>query len=61
MKNTQNNTKNDFYWRCTVCGYEYESENLPKDYVCPVCGAFAPKFERRSHREDNEGKDGKTE
>ena len=22
---------------CTVCGYVYEGESLPADYVCPVC------------------------
>lgn len=29
-------------WVCTVCGYVYDGdipfENLPDDYVCPVCG-----------------------
>ena len=24
---------------CTVCGYVYEGESLPADYVCPVCKA----------------------
>ena len=24
-------------WRCLVCGYSYERENMPEDYVCPVC------------------------
>lgn len=24
-------------WRCAVCGYVYEGETLPKDYVCPIC------------------------
>lgn len=32
-------------WRCTVCGYVYEGESLPEDYVCPVCKAPASKFE----------------
>lgn len=22
---------------CEVCGYVYEGEELPKDYICPVC------------------------
>ena len=22
---------------CTVCGYVYEGDTLPEDYVCPVC------------------------
>ena len=29
---------------CTVCGYVYEGESLPADYVCPVCKAPAHKF-----------------
>ena len=26
-------------WKCTICGYIYEGEELPLDYVCPLCGA----------------------
>ena len=22
---------------CTVCGYVYEGEELPDDFVCPLC------------------------
>ena len=29
---------------CTVCGYVYEGEKLPDDYVCPVCGVGAELF-----------------
>jgi len=25
-------------WVCSVCGYIYEGEELPDDFVCPVCG-----------------------
>ncbi len=32
-------------WRCLLCGFEYEGETLPEDYVCPVCGADASNFE----------------
>ena len=31
-------------WKCTVCGYVYEGETLPEDFVCPVCKAPASKF-----------------
>ncbi|MGN1103555.1 MAG: flavin reductase [Candidatus Coproplasma sp.] len=24
-------------WRCSVCGYEYEGEELPDDFTCPWC------------------------
>lgn len=32
-------------WKCKVCGYVYEGAELPKDYVCPVCGHDASDFE----------------
>lgn len=33
---------------CTVCGYEFEGdfENLPEDWVCPVCGVGKEQFEK---------------
>lgn len=48
---------------CTVCGYVYDPEKgdpdngivpgipfeeLPDDWVCPVCGAGKDKFEREN-------------
>ena len=33
-------------YRCTVCGYVYEGDTLPPDFVCPICGAPASKFEK---------------
>ena len=48
-------------WRCTVCGYCYDPEkgdpdngidpetdfeDLPDDWVCPVCGAEKDDFEK---------------
>ena len=30
---------------CTVCGYVYEGDELPDDYVCPVCYHGADAFE----------------
>lgn len=41
-ENTDGTTK----WRCTVCGYEYEGEELPEDYICPVCKHPASDFEK---------------
>ena len=35
-------------WRCAVCGYEYEGEELPADYTCPLCKHGAADFERVS-------------
>jgi flavin reductase (DIM6/NTAB) family NADH-FMN oxidoreductase RutF/rubredoxin len=33
-------------WRCTVCGYVYEGEELPPDFVCPWCKHPASDFEK---------------
>lgn len=33
-------------WRCKICGYIYEGENLPADYICPVCKHGAVDFEK---------------
>ena len=35
-------------WRCTVCGYIYEGEELPSDFVCPLCKHPASDFEKVS-------------
>ena len=31
-------------WICTVCGYIYEGETLPDDFVCPTCKHPASDF-----------------
>ena len=33
-------------WRCTVCGYIYEGDELPADYICPLCKHPASDFEK---------------
>ncbi len=33
-------------WRCTICGYEYVGEELPTDFICPVCNHPASYFEK---------------
>ncbi len=25
-------------WKCKICGYVYEADELPKDFICPICG-----------------------
>lgn len=32
-------------FRCTICDYVYEGEELPADFICPVCGHPAEDFE----------------
>lgn len=33
-------------WRCTICGYIYEGEELPADFICPLCKHPASDFEK---------------
>ena len=37
----------DYGWKCTVCGYIYEGEEVPDDYQCPICRAPKSKFVQR--------------
>ena len=39
-------------WRCTVCGYEYVGEELPEDFVCPICKHPASDFEKSAAAAD---------
>ena len=32
-------------WRCKICGYIYEGDELPADFVCPLCKHPAEDFE----------------
>ena len=32
-------------WVCRVCGYIYEGETLPEDFICPICKHPASDFE----------------
>lgn len=31
-------------WVCTICGYIYEGETLPDDFICPLCKHPASDF-----------------
>lgn len=33
-------------WRCKICGYIYEGEVLPSDFICPICKHGAIDFEK---------------
>lgn len=33
-------------WVCKICGYVYEGEELPADYICPLCKHGAEDFEK---------------
>lgn len=32
-------------WICKICGYVYEGEELPADFICPICKHGAVDFE----------------
>lgn len=40
--------KNDqgVVWRCKICGYEFKGEDLPEDFICPLCKHPASDFEK---------------
>lgn len=33
-------------YRCKICGYVYEGEPLPEDFICPICKHGADDFEK---------------
>lgn len=33
-------------WRCRICGHEYVGEELPADYICPICKHTTDDFEK---------------
>ena len=33
-------------WVCDICGYVYEGEDLPEDFICPLCKHPASDFSR---------------
>ena len=33
-------------WRCMICGYVVEMDELPDDFTCPMCGMGRDMFER---------------
>ena len=44
-KVTIDNSRKIKAWRCKICGYIYENPDLPKEFVCPLCGHSASDFE----------------
>lgn len=33
-------------WKCQICGYEHEGEELPQDFVCPWCRQGRDNFQK---------------
>jgi len=38
--------KGETVWRCRICGYEYVGEDLPDDFICPICKHGKDDFEK---------------
>lgn len=45
-------------WICLVCGYVYEGEELPDDFICPLCGHGVADFEKIEDTEQTQEKGG---
>lgn len=45
VKPAPSKTKTKGY-RCKICGFVYEGEPLPDDYICPICKHPASDFEK---------------
>jgi flavin reductase (DIM6/NTAB) family NADH-FMN oxidoreductase RutF/rubredoxin len=43
-KPPQPQTEQQRGYRCTICGYVYEGEPLPNDFICPICKHGAADF-----------------
>ena len=51
VKPQPNNLTTPHGWVCKICGYVYEGDELPADYICPLCKHGAEDFERVSGRD----------
>lgn len=38
--------KGETVWRCRICGYEWVGEELPDDFICPICKHPKEDFEK---------------
>lgn len=38
--------KGETIWRCRICGYEWVGEELPDDFICPICKHPKADFEK---------------
>lgn len=44
-------------WQCSICGYIYEGETLPDDFVCPLCKHGAADFIKIETTSEEKGAD----
>lgn len=38
--------KGETIWRCRICGYEFVGEEMPDDFLCPICKHPKADFEK---------------
>ncbi len=38
--------KGETVWKCRICGYEYVGEEMPDDFICPICKHGKEDFEK---------------
>ena len=43
---TKEEAKEIARWKCQICGYEHEGEELPADFKCPWCGQPVSVFQK---------------
>lgn len=46
VENAGEEGKETHAYVCKICGYVYEGESLPEDYICPLCKHGATDFEQ---------------
>ena len=46
---------------CRICGYVYDSDNLPEDFICPLCKHGSVDFERVEKNDDKKTEEKKEE
>jgi rubrerythrin len=44
--NPNNKLEDKKGWVCKICGFIYEGDPLPSDYICPICKHGASDFEK---------------
>jgi len=44
LEEIQKEVEKTIRWKCQICGYEHEGEELPEDFKCPWCGQPATAF-----------------
>lgn len=42
----ENKSQGKTAWVCKICGFIYEGEELPPDYICPICKHGVQDFEK---------------